>query len=401
MSGKVERYAEYYRDHLTNKIMPFWDARCIEREGGGYQISFDREGNATDPNKYIWFQGRQTYIYAFLHNTIDKRQEWLENAAWGYDYLVNHAYAGNGRFNYQLDRKGNVMVGTTSVYADCFAIQGISEYMRATGCVDEEGMRLLNDCYDALEKNIMDPNFKDIYENTWSPKFIWHDLYLTALSTADTVSDTLGEERTATLIDCCLDKILHWFAKDEYELVFEAVTRNNEVDLQDPQGSFINPGHTLEAMWFCMKIGRRRNDHSIIERALKIAKWGIKVGVDKQYGGIFSYLDATGREPVPIDWYLETNSLWNDKVWWANCESLCCFAMSFALSDDEAFLDEFEKLHDFCKDKFFDPVYGEWYERLNADGSVKVADKGTKWKGAYHLARSLIMIILSFETYQK
>lgn len=398
---KIQEYEIYYRNHLLNDIMPFWDKRCIDKKYGGYQINFNRTGEITDTDKYVWFQGRQTYIYGYLYNQIEKREVWLENAKWGYDYLKAKAYNGEGRFNYQLDLHGNIKVGTTSVFADCFALQGISEYLRAIKCKDAEGMNWLNVCYDMLERNIMDPTFKDIYENTWSEKFIWHDLYLTALSAADTISDVLGEKRTKKLIDYCLDKILNWFARDEYKLVFEAVTCGNEVSLEETHGSFINPGHALESMWFCMHIGHKRRDQYVVNRASQMAKWIIDIGVDKECGGIFSYLDATGKEPVAIDWFKETNSLWDDKVWWAHSESLCCFAMGYIYTGENIYLSEFGKLHAFCKDNFFDKEYGEWYERLHRNGAVKIDEKGTMWKCSYHLVRALINIINIFEDFKE
>ena len=376
--------------------MPFWDKRCIDKEYGGYQLNFDREGNPTDPDKYIWFQGRQTYIYSLLYNEIDPREEWLNNAKWGYEYLKNTAYAGNGRFYYHMSREGEIKVGTISVFADCFALQGISEYLRAVSGKDASDNEFLNECYDVLEKNILDPYFKDIYENTWSEKYLWHDLYLTALSAADTVSDTLGELRTRKLIDFCLDKIFNWFVHEEYKLVFEAVAWDKSICFDQPHGSFINPGHALESMWFCMNVAKKRGDSAMIEKALTVIKWIAEIGIDKQYGGIFSYLEALGNEPVAIDWFKETDSLWDDKVWWAQSESLYCFAFAYSLSGEEYFKIKFEALHEFCQSHFFDPIYGEWYERLHRDGSVKVSDKGTMWKCAYHLGRALILIIKLF-----
>jgi N-acylglucosamine 2-epimerase len=393
----TREYAAYYREHLLTGLMPFWDARCIDKQYGGYQISFDREGRPTDTDKYVWFQARQTYMYGLLYNVIEKRTTWLSNAKWGYDYLKDRAYAGSGRFNYHMAPDGAVKIGTTSVFADCFANQAISEYMRATGFADKSGMSFLNECYDALESNIMNPYFKDIYENTWSDKYLWHDLYLTAMSAADTVSDSLGEKRTAKLIDFCLDKIMNWFVKDDYKLVFEAVSWDKAVCFDQPCGSFINPGHSLESMWFCMNIARKRGAQATIQKCANVIRWIAEIGIDKQYGGVFSYLDARGDTPVAIDWYKETNSLWDDKVFWANAESLCCFAMAYTFTGDDFFLEQFERLHVFCRDHFFDPEFGEWYERLNRDGSVKVSDKGTMWKCAYHVARAVIFITLLFD----
>jgi N-acylglucosamine 2-epimerase len=397
MTSIAKKYADFYRNHLLNDIMPFWENRCIDNECGGYITCFDREGNITDKNKYIWFQGRQLYTFSLLYNKIERKPKWLEMAEWGYKFLVEKAYAGNGRWNFELDRAGNVIIGTNSIYSDFHVVQGLAEYMLATDCKNLDGMRILTETYDAIERNVNDPSFKDLYENTWSQKYIWHDLYLTALNAASIVSQVLPEGRTTEFEDNCLEKILYSFARDEYKMVFEAITRDGGIDLE-PEGRFINPGHSLESMWFCMETAARRKNDKDIKRALDIVEWTYNIGYDKQYGGIFSYLDATGQEPVPLDWYRETNSLWDDKVWWVNCESLCSFATAYVLSKDEKYLKMFEDQHEYCQKHFFDPQYGEWYERLHRDGSIKVSDKGTKWKCAFHLTRSIVKIISMFES---
>ena len=84
-----ERLVSYYEKHILEDVMPFWDRRCIDKEYGGYITCFDREGKMTDDKKYIWFQGRQLYIYSLLYNKVRKKKEWLENAKHGFSFLVN------------------------------------------------------------------------------------------------------------------------------------------------------------------------------------------------------------------------------------------------------------------------------------------------------------------------
>jgi len=389
-----KKYAKELEDHLLNDVMPFWENKCLDREYGGYFTCFDREGNLTDDSKYIWFQGRQLYTYSRLFNKIENRQEWLAHAKWGYDFLVKKAYAGNGRWYFKLDRPGNVLVPTTSIYSDYHVAQGLAEYMLATGMKDDMRMQILRTTYDTLEKNTLDPGFKDIYENTWSPVFIWNDMYLTALNTACIAAPVLGSEYTKFLINECACKIMNWFARDEYRLVFEAVTRDNKV-LLEGEGRFINPGHSFESAWFLMEAAGIYNNRQMLERGLQIIDWTYEIALDKTNGGIYSYLDAEGRRPQPLDWHKETNSMWDDKVWWVNSEALCAFAKAYSLSREQRYLAMFEKQWIFCKTNFYDPVFGEWYERLYPDGKIKVSDKGTPWKCAFHLARSLIMAICS------
>ena len=69
---ELKQLSEYYLRHILDDVMPFWDARCVDEECGGFFTCFDRQGNLTDDNKYIWFQGRQTYTYALLYNHIEK-----------------------------------------------------------------------------------------------------------------------------------------------------------------------------------------------------------------------------------------------------------------------------------------------------------------------------------------
>src|SRR3990172_2755118 len=61
MSEIISKYIIDIKKHILEDIMPFWDRRCLDREYGGYITCFDREGNITSTNKYIWFQGRQLY----------------------------------------------------------------------------------------------------------------------------------------------------------------------------------------------------------------------------------------------------------------------------------------------------------------------------------------------------
>ncbi|MFZ5911854.1 MAG: AGE family epimerase/isomerase [Chloroflexota bacterium] len=400
MSETTRKYVADIKKHILEGIMPFWDNRCLDSEYGGYITCFDRQGNITDTNKYIWFQGRQLYTYSLLYNKIEKRQQWLDLASAGYDFLLRHAYAGDGRWNFALTREGKVTTGTNSIYSDYHVAQGLAEYLLTTGCSDEKGMEVLEATFSTIEKNTMDPDFKDVFENTWSPTLIWHDMHLTALNTAFIAGQALGRARVGAFEDYCLDKILNWFMRDEKRLVFEAVTRDNMIDTS-PVGSFINPGHSLESMWFCLETGRLHEDRAAIQKALQGVDWAYRVGWDSLYGGIFAYLNAEGTTPEPFDWHRETNTMWDDKIWWVNCEALCCFAVSYAASLDKKYLDMFEKQHDFCMKHFYDPEYGEWYERLYRDGAVKVSDKGTQWKCAFHLVRSLVQVIIAFDRIPK
>ena len=137
MIDRIREVREYYDRHILEDIMPFWDKRCLDQECGGYLTCFDRQGNVTDDRKYVWFQGRQLYTYSLLYNEVEQRKEWLAYAKHGYEFLVEKAYAGQGRWNYVLNRKGEVLEGTISIFSDFHVIHGLAEYLRAVVMKDD------------------------------------------------------------------------------------------------------------------------------------------------------------------------------------------------------------------------------------------------------------------------
>ena len=218
-------------------------------------------------------------------------------------------------------------------------------------------------------------------------------MYLTALSVAEACTPVLGERRTSRLLEESLDKILYWFTREEYHVVLEAIRRDNTPDLDDLQGRFVNPGHMVESMWFCLDTNRRLKDPKMQKRILDVIDWAFDIGYDKEYNGLYAFVDVSGGKPKEaLDWYVECNCEWNDKVWWPNSEALCAFAMAFADTGDEKYGEMFEKQHAFCRDYFYDPEFGEWYSFLNRDGSVKSSEKGSRWKCAFHVLRALVFV---------
>ena len=396
---KILELAQFYKKHLFDDVMSFWEIRTVDNKCGGYLTCFDRKGNVTDTKKYIWFQGRQLWMFSALYNQADKKQKWLDLAKQGRDFIVKHAYAGNGRWNYQLDRDGTVEKKTISIFTDHFVLSGLTEY--AVASKSDIDYKIIKETYDVLEKNVYDLDFKDIFHGTWSPNYKRHGIYMISIAVVNIVSQILGSERTKSLVDHCLEQVLYVFAKDEYELLFESVKRDGNIKDDEPEGRVINPGHTLESMWFCIEEGKKRGDNSIIKRAIQIIEWAYKKGYDPEHGGIYAFLDSSGNNPLQMDWHKETNTHWHDKIWWVHSEALYALALAAIESKDEKYFNRFLDLHGWCQKNFYDPEYGEWYSSLYRDGKPKETDKGTLWKAAYHLPRALMMIMKLFEVYAK
>jgi len=73
-------------------------------------------------------------------------------------------------------------------------------------------------------------------------------------------------------------------------------------------------------------------------------------------------------------------------------EALVALAKAYKLTGDPVCANWFEKVHDYTWNHFKDPEHGEWFGYLNRRGEVLLNLKGGKWKGCFHLPRSLYQV---------
>ena len=150
------------------------------------------------------------------------------------------------------------------------------------------------------------------------------------------------------------------------------------------EGRSINPGHSLEAMWFIMDLGKRLNRPELIDKAVKIALSTIEYGWDKEYGGIFYFMDRLGHPQQQLEW--------DQKLWWVHIESAITMIKGYRMTGNEACLAWFGKLHEYMWTHFKDSEYPEWFGYLNRRGEVLLPLKGGKWKGCFHVPRGMYQI---------
>jgi N-acylglucosamine 2-epimerase len=106
-------------------------------------------------------------------------------------------------------------------------------------------------------------------------------------------------------------------------------------------------------------------------------------GWDKEYGGITYFKDILG---LPVEAYEH-----DMKLWWPHNEAIIASLMLYKHTGNEKYKEIFFKVCDYAFEHFSDKEYGEWYGYLHRDGSVSHEQKGSLWKGPYHLLRCLIL----------
>jgi N-acylglucosamine 2-epimerase len=177
-----------------------------------------------------------------------------------------------------------------------------------------------------------------------------------------------------------MHEVMGVFYQTERDLILENVTTSGNFS-DSFEGRLLNPGHAIEAMWFMMDVGQRCKNQPLIEKAVEIVLSTLELGWDRQYGGIFYFLDLKGYPPQQLEW--------DQKLWWVHLETLVALLKGYHLTLNESCRQWFEKVHDYTWSHFCDNEYGEWFGYLNRRGELLLPLKGGKWKGCFHVPRAL------------
>ena len=173
------------------------------------------------------------------------------------------------------------------------------------------------------------------------------------------------------------------FRNPEFRVIFENVRPDGSFDLESCEGRFINPGHGLESMWFMMRCGEAAGDEALIARAAEYAYEQYEFGLDRQYGGLFYFMDVLGRPHMELQYDM--------KLWWPHNEAVLAMLHAWRLTGEKKFLDAFLQMDEYSFSHFRDPEYGEWYGYLNRAGVPTHSLKGGKWKTFFHVPRCLLL----------
>ena len=346
---------------------------------GGYFTCLDRQGNVFDTDKFIWLQARQVWLFSMLYNKVEKRQEWLECAIQGAEFLKKHGHDGKFNWYFSLTREGKPLVEPHNIFSYTFATMAFGQLNLATG--NQEYADIAKRTFDIILSRQDNPKGKwdKSFPGTRSLKGFSLPMILCNLSME--IEHLLDESFLEQIMDACIHEVMEVFRRTELGgLIVENV--NSDGSLSDTfDGRLINPGHAIEAMWFIMDLGVRLNRPGLIEKAVETTLKMVEYGWDKEYGGIFYFLDRKEFPPQQLEW--------DQKLWWVHIETLISLLKGYQLTGSQECLDWFEKVHEYTWNHFKDPEYPEWWGYLNRQGEVLLDLKGGKWKGCFHIPRGL------------
>lgn len=381
-----KKLAQQYKSELLDRVMPFWMNKSIDTEFGGYFTCLERDGEVFDTDKFIWLQGREVWMLATLYNKVEKRQEWLDAAIQGAEFLKQHGHDGRLNWYFALDREGHPLVEPYNIFSYTFAVIAFGQLSLATG--NQEYAEIAKKTFDIVLSKVDNPKGRWSKAAPGARALKSFALPMILCNVALEIEPLLDKAFLDRTIETCVHEVMDVFYRPELGLIVEHLGTDNQlVDCMD--GRQLNPGHAIEAMWFIMDLGKRLGDEVLIEKAKNIALAEAEYGWDKQYGGIFYFMDRLGRPLQQLEW--------DQKLWWVHIETLITMIKGYELTGDRRCLEWFERVHDYVWSHFMDPEYPEWFGYLNRRGEVLLTLKGGKWKGCFHVPRGLMQVYQTLE----
>jgi N-acylglucosamine 2-epimerase len=379
--------ADHYKKELFSNVVPFWIEKSQDNQFGGYFTCLMRDGSVYDTDKFIWLQGRQVWFFSYLYNKVEKRQEWLDCAIQGGKFLEKYGHDGQFNWYFSLNREGKPLIAPYNIFSYTFAAMAFGQLSIATGI--QKYADIAKTTYEMILNRAANPKDKwnKTVAGTRDLKNFAFPMIMCNLSLE--MESLLNKAVLDETIETCLHEVLDIFWRPEINLAVENVTVDGKL-LDSFEGRLLNPGHVIEAMWFIMDLGVRLKRQNIINKAVEISLKMADYGWDKEYGGIFYFLDRSGYPPQQLEW--------DQKLWWVHIETLICMLKGYQLTGNKECLKWFEKVHDYAWSHFKDPDYPEWFGYLNRRGEVLLPVKGGKWKGCFHVPRGLYQCWQSLHT---
>ena len=220
--------AKLYKNELLENVLPFWLNHSQDLEFGGYYTCLNRNGDVFDTDKFIWLQGREVWLFSMLYNKVEKKQEWLDCAIQGGEFLKKYGHDGNYNWYFSLDRQGNPLVEPYNIFSYAFAAMAFGQLSLATG--NQEYAEIAKKTFTTILSKEANPKGKwnKLHPGTRDLKGFALPMILCNLSLE--IEHLLNEEFLLSTIEACIHEVMDVFYRPELGgIIVENVLINGEL----------------------------------------------------------------------------------------------------------------------------------------------------------------------------
>ena len=407
---------EEYRERIQEDFWPYWSKfdDCVY---GGILNCIDNSGSKlVSEQKFTWSQGRYLWLLAEMLEAIQKgllpaldSEDIINKLERCRKFLIDFAFESKDICYYLLERDGKPIPENrtgklaASIFSDCFVFIGLANAQRVYP--DENLYDTISGLYRSIVERINSGTFftepYPIPENyrSHSIPMILINVSCEYIKMLEAMEHTPSDEMqfAEDTLEDCIEQFFTYHYDEDLGLVREFVSTPErfETHLQDRH---INPGHTLENIWFILEghelLGKPEEK---IELLSNLAKKSFTYGWDKEYGGLLRFVDKEGGPPrgETTGEAFETLILdtWHMKIWWPHAETLYTFLKLYSITGDEELLDIYRMAEEYIFRVFPDKVNGEWIQIRNREGIPEEKLVALPVKDPFHILRVFLRII--------
>lgn len=379
-----QRLLDEIESDLTGNILPFWMEKTVDSSGGFHGLV----SNSGEPlygvpkggvlnARILWTFSHAYGIYGLdeYRETADRAQREL------IDRFIDPTYGG---VCWQINPDGSVYNGIKQTYCQAYGIYGLSEHFRVTG--SEESLDAAIALFRILEDVVRDKS-KGGYIETFSRD--WKEAGGKGVDGKEGAAKTMNThihvlEAYTSLYRVWPDKELKGCIADLIDILhtrlYDGQTRHLILFCDrdwNPMEEVHSYGHDIETSWLLSEAAEAIADPFLMEKtarqAVEMTDTALAEGLNEDGAMIYE------KNPEGYRRYLS---------WWPQCETVIGCLNAWEITGDRKYFDAARRTWEYIKDNFIDRENGEWFRRLDAEGTpVTDEPKVSEWNCPYHNSR--------------
>ena len=392
METRTDKFLLEVRENLTSGILPYWLG--LKDPKGGFYGEVSSDGKVLyDAPRGVILNARIIWSFASAYQALHETS-YLVAAVHARDYFLehfcDHKYGG---VYWSVDKDGERLDTKKQLYAQGFAIYGLSELYKVTK--DDEVLKNAINLYKVVETYFADREnggYIEALARDFSPledmSLSAHDInadktmnsHLHILEAYANLYQVWPEEELKGAVERLLDIIgTKVMAADGHlQLYFRK-------DWSVMPGG-VSYGHDIETSWLALECAFALKDLDIVNR---VRPWALAMGKAGNEGLL---PDGSLRYEKLLDGTFD-----DSRQWWVQAESVVGNLWLWKYHSDPQGADRALAAWKFIKEHLVDAAAGEWWWAMLPDGKPDLSQpKAGFWKCPYHNTRMCLQVLRIF-----